>query len=329
MKLSIFGGGAWGVTLAQVLVENGHEVLIYDTKENMVNKINHHMHPFFDCTIDSKIRATINIQEIKDFSNYYVLAVPSKAVVDLLVQLNPLPKPILFINVSKGLDPQTFLTVGQMIKNYYPKKEIIGYVNLVGPSHAEEVILHKLTLLVAASKNIELAKEVQQIFSNTKYLRVYTSKDVIGTEICASAKNAMAIIGGVISGMPNMGENARAALIVRGMNELLILIKHLGGNKKTVYGLTGLGDLIVTATSNNSRNFRCGLRISKGDTIEEIISEEKQTIEGIRAIEAFYNIGQKYNMNLPIINSAYLLIFKHKDAQVIIKELLTRSLKEE
>jgi glycerol-3-phosphate dehydrogenase (NAD(P)+) len=329
MKISILGGGAWGATLAQVLDDNHHEVLVYDNKVEIVESINAHVHPFFKNTLASSIKATNDVTSAKDFSDILVICVPTKVTENLLKSLLPLSRPYLFINVSKGINPDNFLSVGEVVKSIIPKENLVGYVNLTGPSHAEEVIERKLTLLVASSKNITLAKKTQEIFNNKTYLRVYTSKDVIGSEVCASAKNAIAVISGILGGMPQMGENARAALITRGLKELLIIIKVVGGKKKTVFGLTGIGDLIVTATSFNSRNYRCGLSLAKGMSLEEIFEAEKQTIEGVRSIEALHKLSISNNVELPIISVAYAMLFEKKDKDLCIKELLTRALKDE
>jgi len=329
MKVSILGGGAWGVTLAQVLLDNDHEVLVYDIKKENVDAINSLHHPFFNNVLPSNIKATTSISEVREFSNTYVISVPTKFIPSLLDTLNPLTRKSLFINVSKGIDPDNLESISDVVKRHIDKKYLIGYVNLTGPSHAEEVIDRKLTLLVASSKDTNLAKDVQKLFSNTTYIRVYTSNDVIGSEVCASAKNAIAVISGIISSVSSTGENARAALLTRGLKELVLVIKHLGGNKKTAYGLTGIGDLIVTATSLNSRNFRCGIRLGKGDSLETIYAEEKQTIEGIRSIEALHKLSLKYNFELPIISAAYDLIFNHLPVKECIEKLLLRDLTKE
>ncbi|MDR2867066.1 MAG: NAD(P)H-dependent glycerol-3-phosphate dehydrogenase [Acholeplasmatales bacterium] len=329
MKISILGGGAWGVTLAQVLDDNHHEVLVYDVKLEMVNSINNHQHPFFKNVLAPSITATTNLAIAKEHSEILVICVPTKATESLLKSLLPLSRAYVFINVSKGINPDNFLSVGEQVKALIPKENLQGYVNLTGPSHAEEVIERKLTLLVASSKNQRLAKMTQSLFTNNTYLRVYTSKDVIGSEVCASAKNAMAVIAGILGGMPSMGENARAALITRGLKELLVIIKVLGGKKKTVYGLTGIGDLIVTATSYNSRNYRCGLSIAKGMSLDEIFQQEKQTIEGVRSIEALHRLSINHDVELPIISVAYAMLFEGKDKNQCIKELLMRALKDE
>lgn len=330
MKITCIGGGAWGTTLAQVLCDNHHEVLIRDVNPVFVDKINlDHTHPFFDITIPTGIQATLSLKEATEFSDVIVLGVPTKVMRSVLKEINALLKtPALFINVSKGIEPETSYCVSQIVKEEIDSKNLRGYVNLSGPSHAEELILRKLTALVAASDNPQDARFVQKLFSNERYLRVYTSSDVIGVETSGAIKNAIAIVSGVAFGM-GLGENARAFLISRGVKEIVSIVAALGGKVETAYGLSGVGDLIVTASSMNSRNFQCGLKIGQGMSVAEALASMSQTVEGIKTIEAAYQIGKKYALELPIITAAYQVIHNEVSAKTALMQLLSRSLKEE
>ncbi|MDE7106430.1 MAG: NAD(P)-dependent glycerol-3-phosphate dehydrogenase [Anaeroplasmataceae bacterium] len=330
MKISCIGGGAWGTTLAQVLTDNQHEVLIRDVNSLFVDKINQeHTHPFFDITIPEPIRATLSLEEAVHFSNVILLCVPTKVMRSVLKEINVLLKePTLFINVSKGIEPGTSYCVSQIVAEEISKDYLKGYVNLSGPSHAEELILRKLTALVAASTSEENAKFVQNLFSNNRYLRVYTSSDVIGVETSGAIKNAIAIVSGVAFGM-GLGENARAFLISRGVREIVLIVSALGGKVETAYGLSGVGDLIVTASSMNSRNFQCGLKIGQGMSVTEALASMTQTVEGIKTIEAAYQIGLNHNLDLPIITAAYHVIQNESSAKDALSQLLKRTLKEE
>lgn len=330
MNVSILGGGSWGTTLAQVLTDNGNNVLIRDINKDFINKINNnHLHPFFDLTIPETIKATDSLEETLNFSDVIVLCVPTKVTRSVLNECNKLIKtPKLFINVSKGIEPSTSKRVSEIVDEEISEKNRSGYVVLSGPSHAEEVILRKVTSLVAASDDESKAKFVQELFNNEKYLRVYTSDDVIGVETGGAMKNAIAIVSGVASGM-GLGENARAFLITRGIKEIVSIVVALGGKMETAYGLAGIGDLIVTASSMNSRNFQCGLNLGKGMSVEEAIHAVTQNVEGIRAIEAGYEIGKKYNVELPIINAAYQVVNGSNNAKEALHNLLSRSLKSE
>jgi glycerol-3-phosphate dehydrogenase (NAD(P)+) len=329
MKLSIIGGGAWGTTLAQVLIDNGHQVIIYDIKEENVNKINHKKHPFFNTDLPEDIQATTDLDKAISFSNYFILSVPTKVIRDVLHTLNEkINKPSVFINVSKGIEPITLKRVSEIVEEEIDHINLEGFVALTGPSHAEEVILRHLTLLVAASTNDKLAKKIQKTFSNETYLRVYTSNDLIGSEVGGAVKNAIAVISGACTGL-GLGENARAAVITRGIVEIVRVVELMGGKKETAFGLTGIGDLIVTASSEHSRNFTAGKKIGLGIPLEEVYKEQKQTIEGIRTIEAMHGLSVKYNVELPMINTAYDIIFNQLPVEKGLGKLLSRDLKSE
>lgn len=329
MNISIIGGGAWGTTLGQTLHDNGHRVLIYDINPKAVEKINNHFHPFFDTVLPDEVVATTSLKEVIDFSNYFILSVPTKAVRSVLKEINEvLNKPSVFINVSKGIEPQTLKRVSEIVEEEIDKKNLEGFVVLTGPSHAEEVILRKLTLLVSSSKDQKLSEQIQLIFSNEQYLRVYTSNDLIGCEVGGAVKNAIAVISGACTGL-GLGENARAAVITRGIIEIIRVVEIMGGKKETAYGLTGIGDLIVTASSENSRNFTAGKKIGQGIPVDQIYAEQKQTIEGIRTIEAMYHLAKEYNVELPMINAAYDIIFNDLPVKEALQNLLSRDLKSE
>lgn len=330
MNVSIIGGGSWGTTLAQVLSDNGNDVLIRDINDKFVEKINNeHLHPFFDTIIPSNIKATLDLSEAVNYSDVLVLCVPTKVMRSVLHEINKLINDKkLFVNVSKGIEPDTSYRVSQIVFDEIDENKLSGYVALSGPSHAEEVILRKVTSLVAASSNHELALTIQKLFSNDKYMRVYTSDDVIGVETGGAIKNAIAIVSGVATGM-GLGENARAFLITRGVKEIVSIVTALGGKMETAYGLSGIGDLIVTASSMNSRNFQCGLKLGSGMSVDEAIGSINQSVEGVRAIMAGHEIGIKYNLELPIIDTAYLVVTGKIDAKEALGKLLGRSLKSE
>ena len=329
MKVGIIGGGAWGTTLGQVLVDNGHQVLIYDVKDTHVEKINQHRHPFFDTRLPEQVKATSDFSALVQFSNYYLLSVPSKFERQVLKQLNDeISEPSVFINVSKGIEPHTYKRSSEIAKEVIDPLKFKGFVALTGPSHAEEVILRKLTLLVSASDDQILAKEVQLLFSNDSYLRVYTSCDLIGSEVGGAVKNAIAVVSGACTGL-GLGENARAAVITRGIVEIVRIVEAMGGKKETAFGLTGIGDLIVTASSENSRNFRAGVKLGKGISVEEVYAEEAQTIEGIRTIEAMHDLAMSKGIELPMITIAYQIISGKMAVSDALQVLLSRDLKSE
>ncbi len=332
MNITVIGGGSWGTTLAQVLTDNGHTCLIYDINASFVDAINNtHIHPFFtDVVLPESIRATLDLEKAVNFSDYLLLAVPTKVMREVVLRgINKLlTSPKVFINVSKGIEPGTLKRISEIVEEEIDPKYLKGFVVLTGPSHAEEVILRKLTVLVSASKNHELAKEVQLLFSNDKYLRVYTSNDLIGCELGGAIKNAIAVVSGISTGL-GLGENARAALISRGVLEIVAIVEALGGKKETAFGLTGIGDLIVTASSENSRNFRAGKKIGLGENVLDVVNNSTQTVEGVRTIVAANQIAEQYNLTLPIIQTAYQVLFNGLEAKEAVYKLLSRALKME
>lgn len=330
MKVGFIGGGSWGSTLANLLSDNGHETLVYDINNDTVNMINNeHRHPFFDSDLNEDVMATTQLKDVVDYSDILVIGVPTKVIRPVMEEVKGLVKsPKLFINVSKGIEPKTLLTVSGIADEIFTSKEMKGFVTLSGPSHAEEVIKRKLTLLVAASKNIEDAKFVQELFSNNAYMRVYASTDIIGVEVSGSVKNAIALVSGVCTGL-GLGENARAALIDRGALEIIRIVSVLGGKKETVYGLAGIGDLIVTASSMNSRNFQAGLKIGQGEDVESVVNNSKMVVEGVRVLQSAHEIAQKHNLYLPIIETAYNVIFEKLAVKTAIEIILNAELKSE
>lgn len=332
MNITVIGGGSWGTTLAQVLTDNGHTCLIYDINASFVDAINNtHIHPFFtDVVLPESISATLDLEKAVNFSDYLLLAVPTKVMREVVLRgINKLlTSPKVFINVSKGIEPGTLKRISEIVEEEIDPKYLKGFVVLTGPSHAEEVILRKLTVLVSASKDHELAKEVQLLFSNDKYLRVYTSNDLIGCELGGAIKNAIAVVSGISTGL-GLGENARAALISRGVLEIVAIVEALGGKKETAFGLTGIGDLIVTASSENSRNFRAGKKIGLGENVLDVVNNSTQTVEGVRTIVAANQIAEQYNLTLPIIQTAYQVLFNGLEAKEAVYKLLSRALKME
>lgn len=331
MKVSVIGGGSWGSTLANLLSDNGHKTLIYDRNPLSVENINkYHLHPFFANTyLNEDVLATSSLDEALAYADYYLIAVPSGAIREIFKTINAkINSKKFFINVAKGIEPETLKTVSEIFVEEVDKKKTMGFVTLSGPSHAEEVILRKLTLLVAASNELDDAIVVQNMFSNSTYIRVYTSTDLKGVEVGGSIKNAIALISGVLTGL-GLGENARAALISRGIYEIVKITEAMGGKKDTVFGLSGIGDLIVTASSTNSRNFNAGVKIGQGATLEEALSSSKMVVEGARVITSGHQIAKKYNLDLPIIETAYLVLYRGVSAKDGISNLMNRQLKSE
>ena len=327
MTFSFIGGGAWGATLAQVLLDNKHQVMIYEKNESHREKLKKHEHPFFHVTLPYGIQVTDSLKEAIEFSNYIIIAIPTKFIESLLMTLSSYDlKDKVFINVSKGFIMPSLQTISQAFE-YHLKRNMKAFISLSGPSHAEEVIERNVTTLVCASYNPQEKEKVAQAFNN-KYMRIYLSNDPVGCEVGGATKNAIAVASGILTAL-GFGENARAALLTRGLMEIKKVIYEFGGQAETAYGLTGLGDLMVTAQSMNSRNFKAGLKIGQGMTKEDIERREKQTIEGFNTIYALHQLAQVKALELPIIHVSYQMIFEQLPFGDVIKNTLNHIVKNE
>ncbi|WP_323847517.1 MAG: NAD(P)H-dependent glycerol-3-phosphate dehydrogenase [Phytoplasma sp.] len=326
-KITIIGGGAWGATLAQVLTDNKNEVLIYDNNFEYIQQINKQKHPFFDIVLSEKIQATDSLDKALNYSDFICLAIPAQNMRHLFKKINQnLTVPKNFINVSKGIEFQSNKLICQIIKEEINENKIKNYAFLVGPSHAEEVILRKITFLMVSSLNQEFALNIARIFSNPRYLKVTVSNDVLGCEICASFKNALALVSGLLDDGINFAHNARSAFITFGIFEMKkILISFSNSiSDDTVLSLAGLGDLSVTVFNENSRNYQAGKKIQMGQTLNQIYEQSNQVIEGIYNLKVFYHLAIQNKINLPIIKSAYQIVFNNKPISNILLNLLEK-----
>lgn len=331
MKFTILGAGSWGTALGEVLLYNGHEVLLYHHKNEVVEEINNNKtnSKFFnDLKLNQKIKCTNNLSSAVNFSNNIIFCVPSAnldSLINEILKLN-LKKKLNILNTIKGFSPNNTLLI-RYYREKIPSRFINSITSLIGPSHAEEVIIKQLTCITSVSKNLYYSKFWQKVFSND-YFRVYTSSDEIGAEICASYKNAVAIGSGIAAGM-GFKDNARAAYLTRALAEMMRFGKHFNGKTKTFLGLAGVGDLIVTCNSLNSRNFNFGYLIGKHNSIDYVLKNYTKTVEGYRTIKAIYEISQHENIDLPIINALYKALYEQSDIEKEIKNLMLRPLKKE
>jgi glycerol-3-phosphate dehydrogenase (NAD(P)+) len=330
MNISVIGGGSWGLALSTVLSDNKHNVLVYDHNPKIVKKINNlHICMQLDEEIPEDITATNKIEEALIHSDVLLFVVPTKVIRSALEQLIPLLKqPKLFINAAKGIEPETFLRVSEIFYEMVPSAYLKGFVTLSGPSHAEEVIKKMTTLVTSASDKEEDALFVQQLFHNTDYFRVYSSTDQMGVELGGALKNIFALASGLIAGK-GLGDNARAALITRGLVEMQALYKSYGADTTSLFGLSGIGDLIVTCTSIHSRNYQAGYKIGHGKDLEETLASMTMVVEGIRTCQAAYNYAQRNDLELPIIEQIYNVLFHKLDPEIAYRNLLERQRKKE
>jgi len=270
-------------------------------------------------TVPENIFCTTDFKTAIEGTEMILIVTPSKFVRDTVKKFKEYVTDQYIIICSKGFEEETLYTLNEVIEEELPNSKIGG---LSGPSHAEEVSLGIPTALVIASKEEEILKTVQDTFMS-ETLRIYNSYDLKGAELGGALKNIIAFCAGAITGL-NLGDNTFAALLTRGLAEMARLSSKMGGDEKTIYGLTGLGDLIVTCMSNHSRNRRAGILIGQGKTVEEAKKEIGMTIESIDNIRTAYKLSQKYNVEVPIIESVYKVLFENLDAKKAIKDLMMR-----
>lgn len=325
-NIAVIGSGSWGSAIAIYLAERGHNVKIWSFSEEECDKINNEKKCVFlpKATIPDNVVCLTDYKEVIEGSDIIFHVTPSKFTRDTIKQYKEYVTNQPVIICSKGFESSSLKTLDEVAKEELPNSKI-GVLS--GPSHAEEVSLNIPTALVAACEDTKVADMVVDIFKS-ETMRMYTSTDVRGVELGGALKNIIAFCAGVSAGL-ELGDNTFAALITRGLVELSRLGTIMGGNKDTFYGLTGLGDLIVTCSSNHSRNRRAGVLIGQGKTIEETRAIVGMTIESIDNIEVTYKLAKKYNVEMPIVDTVYNVLFNGLDPREGVNILMTRTLKAE
>lgn len=330
MHTVVIGSGSWGTALAQVLADNHQSVMLYGVMEQEVNDINqnHKNSKYFeDVEINDSLQATTDINCVKE-ADVVLLAVPTIAIESVCQQIDPLlTKKVIIVNVSKGFHPGTNERMSQVIRRTISEHKLSSVVSLIGPSHAEEVIIRLLTTIDAVSLDEEDAKTIQNLFSNN-YLRIYTGTDEVGSELGVAIKNVMAIASGIIAGL-GYQDNTRAALITRGLQEMIRYGTFFGGNPQTFVGLTGIGDLIVTCTSIHSRNFQAGYTIGKENDAKAFLANNTKTVEGIRTAKIVHRVAKEHGILMPICEEVYQILYEGKEPALCASDLMLRELKEE
>lgn len=325
-KIACIGAGSWGSALALVLCDNGHDVLIWSRRKEQVEELNKdHTNEQYNpgVVFPSSLKATYSMKEAVMNADMILLAVPTKAIRSCIQQMIPfIHKKVIITHVSKGIEPDTLLRVSEVIKEEMPEKLIDEIVVLSGPSHAEEVSKRLPTTITASAKNSEKAEFVQDLFMNNRF-RVYTNPDVVGVELGGALKNIIALGAGISDGL-GYGDNAKAALITRGLAEITRLGTKLGANPITFAGLTGLGDLIVTCTSIHSRNYRAGYELGKGRHLKEVLDSVGMVVEGVRTTKATFQLSEIHQVDMPITQEIYKVLFADKNPKEAVDDLMTR-----
>ena len=327
-KISVIGSGGWGIALTILLHKNGHDLTIwsFDKKEaEELKKIRQNKTKLPNILLPEDVKVTDDLREAVDNKDILILAVPSKAIRSVSKSLKNIIKDNqIVVNVAKGLEEDTLETMTDIIeeelKDKNPKVTVLS-----GPSHAEEVGRGIPTTCVVSAHNKELTLYLQNIFMNPSF-RVYTSPDMLGVEIGGALKNVIALAAGIADGL-NYGDNTKAALITRGIKEIASLGVAMGGEQSTFYGLTGLGDLIVTCASMHSRNRRAGILLGQGKTLDEAIKEVNMVVEGVYSAKSALMAAKKYNVEIPIIEQVNAVLFENKNAAEAVNELMIRDKK--
>lgn len=330
-KITVFGMGSFGTALANVLAENGHTVLMWGKNEDSVKELNdHHQNKRYlkDVVLDSRIKATSDIKEAVNFTDIYLMALPTKAMREVTSEIDSLiDSKKTFIHVAKGIENDTFKRVSEMIEDSISEEHNGGIGVLSGPSHAEEVVIKQPTTVAASSKDEKVSKLIQDLFMND-YLRVYTNNDLVGVELGGALKNIIAVASGIVAGM-GYGDNAKAALMTRGLAEISRLGEKLGADPMTFLGLGGIGDLIVTCTSTHSRNYTLGFKLGQGQTMDEALNEMNMVVEGIYTTNSVYHLAKQQNVDMPITNALYKVLFEDNPVKDSVKDLMGRDKKSE
>lgn len=325
-RICIIGSGSWGCALAIHLGNLGHEVRIWSFSEDEKNEINNDKTCRFlkGSVIPESVTCTNDFKEAIEGTDLILHITPSKFTRDTVKKYKEYVTNQPIIICSKGFESDSLMTLDDVVQEELPNA-IVGVLS--GPSHAEEVSVAIPTALVAACHDDKVCKMLQDEFMNEK-LRIYTCNDVKGVELGGALKNIIAFCAGVAAGL-GLGDNSFAALITRGLKEISELGVALGGNKETFYGLTGLGDLIVTCLSEHSRNRRAGKMIGEGRTLEEARQEIGMVIESVDNIEVAYQLGKKHNIDMPILNTVYAVLFEGLKPEIAVNELMIRNKKSE
>ena len=327
-NIAIIGSGSWGVALGIHLAKLGNLVKIWSFNEEEARIINEEKKCKFlpNVSIPKNIECKTNFEDVIKGANLILHVTPSKFTRNIVRQYKEYVdcknQPIVIC--SKGIEQGTALTLDEVIKEEIPDAKVVA---LTGPSHAEEVSVEQPTVLVVASEDEELRKMVQDIFMNEN-MRIYTSDDIKGVEIGGALKNIIAFCSGVAAGI-GYGDNAFAALITRGLTEMRRLGTKMGGKSETFYGLSGLGDLVVTCLSEHSRNRKAGKLLGQGKNLDEVKKEVGMAIESIDNIEIAKKLSEKYNISMPIVDGVYDILYNNLDPKEAVRILMTREKKME
>lgn len=322
--MAVLGAGSWGTALAVLLAENGFSVGLWARRKDLVLAIrfDHENKQYLPgVKIHPGVTVDTDAEKILKGADLIVLAVPSQSVRQVAREMKHLiPSQTIIVNTAKGLEQNSLLRLSQVLEEELgePKLAVLS-----GPSHAEEVGRRLPTAVVVSSRSISVAEEAQDYFMSPDF-RVYTNQDLIGVEVAGALKNIIALGTGIAEGL-GFGDNTKAAMMTRGLAEITRLGVAIGADSKTFAGLAGIGDLVVTCTSQHSRNRRAGMQIGRGEALDTVLKNMGMVVEGVQTTRAAYQLALRHGVEMPITAEAYQVLFEGKDARVGVVSLMTRN----
>jgi glycerol-3-phosphate dehydrogenase (NAD(P)+) len=330
-KIGVIGAGSWGTTLANLLAKKGHEVILRVHEAEVaaeMKKLRENSVYLPGVQLSERLEITGNLKEAVSGRELILAVTPSQVMRSVLMEALPhIPENAVIVNAAKGIELDTLLTISQVCAEILPKSLFRKYCVLSGPTFAREVALEMPTAIVAAATDKTVSQLVQEAFS-TGYFRVYTNRDVIGTELGGSIKNVISIAAGISDGL-GLGHNTRAALITRGLAEMARLGAALGAQPSTFAGLAGMGDLVLTCTGDLSRNRTVGMKLGQGMRLSEILGEMRMVAEGVKTTQSAYSLARRLGVDMPITEKVHQILYEDKPARHAVLELMARDLKSE
>lgn len=327
-SVGVIGGGSWGTALAILLANKDVNLDMWVRNEEQANHMNSHRENkryLPDVKLPNGLKVSTDLERAVYKKDIILMTVPTQAVRETLESAKKyLNKNQIIVNVAKGIENETLMRISEIVKEILPENE---YAVLSGPSHAEEVAINIPTTVVSASENKDIAECIQDLFI-TPYFRVYSNPDIVGVELGGALKNIIALGAGISDGQ-KYGDNTKAALMTRGMVEMARLGENLKASSSTFFGLSGMGDLIVTCTSMHSRNRRAGILLGEGNTLEEAIKKVGMVVEGVKTAKSAYMLAQKHNVEMPITEEIYNVLYEGADVKDAVMRLMGRDKKHE
>jgi glycerol-3-phosphate dehydrogenase (NAD(P)+) len=331
VRPAVIGAGNWGTALANLLGEKEINVKLWAYEQDVAEGINNNRkNPLFlrDVSLSDRIKASNDIKEALEGCDIVIMVTPSHVYRSVLGEvLKHISSSIHIVSATKGIENESLMLMSQITEDLVENSVKKHFAVLSGPTFAKEVAAHYPSAAVIASKDRSFAEEVRDLFS-TYYLRLYTNEDIIGVQLGGALKNIIAIANGITEGL-GLGLNTQAALITRGNAEMTRLAVRLGADPKTLSGLAGVGDLILTATGNLSRNRTLGVRLGQGEKLADVISSVNTIAEGVKTTSAAYELAKKTDTEMPIVNALYKVLYENKPAGEAVKDLMNRPLKNE